>query len=97
MKNILVTLGEKGVLFVNDKEEKLYPARKVTAVDTTAAGDCFNGAFITGLAEEMGFEEAIVFANLASSLAVTRKGAQSSIPGRDELEELGKIKIDTGL
>ena len=97
VKNILVTLGEKGVLFVNDKEEKLYPARKVTAVDTTAAGDCFNGAFITGLAEEMGFEEAIVFANLASSLAVTRKGAQSSIPGRDELEELGKIKINTGL
>lgn len=97
VKNVLVTLGEKGVLFVNDKEEKLYPARKVTAVDTTAAGDCFNGAFITGLAEEMGFEEAIVFANLASSLAVTRKGAQSSIPGRDELEELGKMKINTGL
>lgn len=97
VKNVLVTLGDKGVLFVNDTEEKLFPARKVTAVDTTAAGDCFNGAFITGLAEEMSFEEAIMFANLASSLAVTRKGAQSSIPGREELDELSNMKINAGL
>ena len=46
----------------------------MTAVDTTAAGDCFNGAFVTGLAEEMSFDEAIVFANMASSLAVYQKG-----------------------
>lgn len=97
VKNVLVTLGDKGVLFVNDTEEKLFPARKVTAVDTTAAGDCFNGAFITGLAEEMSFEEAIMFANLASSLAVIRKGAQSSIPGREELDELSNMKINAGL
>lgn len=97
VKNVLVTLGDKGVLFVNDTEEKLFPARKVTAVDTTAAGDCFNGAFITGLAEEMSFEEAIMFANRASSLAVTRKGAQSSIPGREELDELSNMKINAGL
>ena len=97
VKNILVTLGDKGVLFVNDRKEKLFPARKVTAVDTTAAGDCFNGAFVTGLAEEMSFDEAIVFANMASSLAVTRKGAQSSIPGREELEELSKRKSNAGL
>ena len=97
VKNILVTLGDKGVLFVNDRKEKLFPARKVTAVDTTAAGDCSNGAFVTGLAEEMSFDEAIVFANMASSLAVTRKGAQSSIPGREELEELSKRKSNAGL
>lgn len=97
VKNVLVTLGEKGVLFVNGTDEKLFPARKVTAVDTTAAGDCFNGALITGLAEEMSFEEAILFANLASSVAVTRKGAQNSIPGREELIELSKMKINAGL
>lgn len=97
VKNVLVTLGEKGVLFVNDMEEQLFPARKVTAVDTTAAGDCFNGAFVTGLAEEMSFENAILFANLASSLAVTKKGAQSSIPGREELDELSKMKFNIGL
>lgn len=88
VKNLLITIGEKGVLFVNEKEETIYPARKVEAVDTTAAGDCFNGAFVTGLAEGMPVDRAIPFANLASSVAVTRKGAQSSIPERKEIDEL---------
>lgn len=86
--NVLVTLGSRGALLVNQKEERLFPARKVSAVDTTAAGDCFNGAFVTALAEGMTREEAIVFANLASSVSVTRKGAQSSIPEREEVERL---------
>lgn len=88
VRNVLVTLGDKGVLLVNHNMEKIYPARKVKAVDTTAAGDCFNGALVTALAEGKGLEEAIKFANLASSIAVTRKGAQSSIPNRNEVEEL---------
>ncbi|HIU75027.1 MAG TPA: ribokinase [Candidatus Pelethocola excrementipullorum] len=98
VKNILVTLGDKGVLFINDKEEVLYPARSVEALDTTAAGDCFNGAFVAGLAEGMSVEEAITFANLASSVAVTRKGAQSSIPDREEVDELVKenCNVDKG-
>ena len=57
------------------------------AVDTTAAGDCFNGAFIMALAEGKNTEEAIKFANIASSITVTRKGAQSSIPYRDEIKK----------
>ena len=88
VKNVLVTLGDKGVLLVNHNTEKIFPARKVQAVDTTAAGDCFNGAFATALAEGKKIEEAISFANLASSIAVTRKGAQSSIPDRKEVEAL---------
>lgn len=88
VKNVLVTLGDKGVLLVNHNTEKIFPARKVQAVDTTAAGDCFNGAFATALAEGKELEEAISFANLASSIAVTRKGAQSSIPDRKEVEAL---------
>lgn len=88
VKNVLVTLGHKGVMLVNDNVEKIYPARKVKAVDTTAAGDCFNGALVTALAEGKELEEAVIFANLASSVAVTRKGAQSSIPNRSEVDAL---------
>lgn len=85
VKNVLVTLGDKGAFMVNQDGEHLYPTRKVEAVDTTAAGDCFNGALAVGLAEGMSQAEAIHFANTASSIAVTRKGAQSSIPTREEV------------
>lgn len=88
VKNVLVTLGEKGVYFAAEGEEKSYPARKVKAVDTTAAGDCFNGAFVTALAEGKTVSNAIAFANLASSIAVTRNGAQSSLPQREEVDAL---------
>lgn len=85
VKHVLVTLGSKGCLVVDEKSGVLYPANKVEAVDTTAAGDCFNGALAVGLAESMSLEDAISLANLASSKAVTRKGAQSSIPSRKEI------------
>ena len=88
VKNVLVTLGDKGALLINQNGENQYPTRKVSAVDTTAAGDCFNGAFVVGLAEGMSQEAAIRFANTASSIAVTRKGAQSSIPAREEVDRM---------
>lgn len=88
VRNILVTLGDKGVLFSDGQSERLFPTRKVDAVDTTAAGDCFNAAFAVGLSEGMTQEQAIAFANTASSIAVTRKGAQSSIPDRDEVSRV---------
>ena len=88
VKKVLVTLGEQGALLVDGETERLYPARQVERVDTTAAGDCFNGALATALAEGMAEDEAIRFANLAASLAVTRKGAQSSLPDREEVERL---------
>lgn len=84
VKNVIVTLGKRGALLVNEEKKQLYPAEVVEAVDTTAAGDCFNGAFVVGLAEGKE-EEAISFANLASSITVTRKGALNSIPTRDEV------------
>ncbi|MDD3278556.1 MAG: ribokinase [Lachnospiraceae bacterium] len=86
--HVLVTLGSQGVLLVDADGERIFPARKVQAVDTTAAGDCFNGALVTRLAEGASLEEAICFANCASSIAVTRKGAQSSIPQKSEVWEL---------
>lgn len=82
---IIVTLGDKGALLVRKGEEYLYPARKVETVDTTAAGDCFNGAFAVALSEGKTEREALEFANMASSVAVTRKGAQESLPTREEL------------
>lgn len=87
VKNVLVTLGDKGVYFYNGNGT-LFPARAVEAVDTTAAGDCFNGAFVTALAEGKTVAESVRLANTASSLAVTRKGAQSSIPSREEVRKI---------
>ncbi|MDF2611668.1 MAG: rbsK [Lachnospiraceae bacterium] len=87
-KNVIVTMGDRGSLFVNEKETSHYPARKVQAVDTTAAGDCFNGAFVVGLAEGKTESEAIKLANIASSIVVTRKGAQISIPTREETDRI---------
>lgn len=86
--HVLVTLGDKGALLVDKEGQQHFPTRKVAAVDTTAAGDCFNGAFVVGLAEGMDHAQAIRLANTASSIAVTRKGAQTSIPSRSEVEEL---------
>ena len=86
VKQVIVTMGSQGALLVNRDSENMYPARRVKAVDTTAAGDCFNGAFAAALAEGMTEGEAVCFANAAASIAVTREGAQSSIPTRAEVE-----------
>ena len=80
VKNILVTMGAKGCLLVNGRGARLYPARKVKPVDTTAAGDAFNGAFAYALASGQSLDEAIPFANAAAAVSVTRVGAQSSMP-----------------
>ena len=86
LANVVITLGEKGAIVLNNKEAKIVPGRFVKAVDTTAAGDCFNGAFTIGLSEGLSVEDAILFANKAASISVTRKGAQSSMPNRSEVE-----------
>lgn len=85
VSNVLVTLGERGALLITRTGKTLYPVRSVIPLDTTAAGDCFNGAFVVGLAENMSEGEAVIFANLASSISVTRKGAQNSLPDRTEI------------
>lgn len=88
IKQGIVTLGELGCVF-NDGEELCYePARKVVAVDSTAAGDTFTGAVAVGLMEGKEIREAIQFATKASSIAVTKMGAQTSIPTREEVEAL---------
>lgn len=85
--NVIITLGAEGAL-VKEKDVFYHvDAYKVDAVDTTAAGDTFNGALCVGLAEGMSLLESVKFANKASSIAVTRMGAQSSIPYRKEIVE----------
>ncbi|WP_206867597.1 ribokinase [Clostridium zeae] len=85
VKNVIVTLGESGALLLNNNICVTFKTEKVKAIDTTAAGDCFNGAFAVALSEGCSIEQAIQFANKAASISVTRKGAQPSIPFRNEL------------
>jgi len=88
--NVIVTLGGEGCLLVNSEGEQFFPAHKVKAVDTTAAGDCFTAAFALALAEGKDCGEAIAFGQCASAIAVTRKGAQTSVPTRKEVEAYGE-------
>lgn len=93
VQNILVTLGEQGAyLKEKDKSGVLIPARKVKAVDTTAAGDAFTAALAVMLLEKKSLTEAAEFASLVSSIVVTRHGAQSSIPTIQEIKALEDIK-----
>ena len=86
VKNIIITVGSKGAIAKMDKKLITVPAFKVKAIDTTAAGDTFCGALSVALSEGKDIEAAIRFGNKASSISVTRKGAQLSIPHRHELE-----------
>ena len=85
VKKVIVTLGATGAVVLADDVCQLVPANKVEAVDTTAAGDVFNGALAVAIAEGQPFIKAVEFACLASSLSVLKLGAQSSIPYRNEL------------
>jgi len=86
---VLITLGEKGVYYIcKNGEESTIPANRVKAIDTTAAGDVFNGFFAAAISEEKSYSEAISWANKAASISVTRKGAQPSIPKLNEVLEL---------
>jgi len=85
VKSILITLGKKGGFSSETKE--IIPARQVKAVDTTAAGDVFNGAMTVALSDGKEMLEAIKFANTAAALSVAKLGAQPSIPSRKEIEK----------
>lgn len=82
---VIITMGEKGAFVYTETMMKLIPAPKVKAVDTTAAGDTFNGALAVALIQGKELCQAVGFANQAASVAVTRAGAQSSIPCISEL------------
>ena len=88
IKNIILTLGDKGsILFSEDNNIKKYDVYKVKAIDTTAAGDSFIGAFTMKICETGDADKAIKYATAVSAIVVTRQGAQDSIPTREEIEK----------
>jgi ribokinase len=85
VKNVVVTMGSLGAVICENGDLSVQAVRKVETVDSTAAGDVFNGALAVALAEGKVLKEAVAFACEAASISVTRLGAQSSIPYRNEL------------
>lgn len=87
---VIITLGSRGVWASVKGEGQRVTGFRVPAIDTIAAGDTFNGALITALLEKKALNEAIRFAHAAAAIAVTRKGAQPSVPWREEIDEFLK-------
>ncbi|WP_116255302.1 ribokinase [Pseudomonas sp. OV221] len=83
---VIITLGAQGSLFANGQSFEHFPAPKVKAVDTTAAGDTFVGGFAAALANGKSEAEAIRFGQIAAALSVTRAGAQPSIPTLSDVQ-----------
>ncbi len=86
-KAVVLKLGARGCMIATEQGSDRVPGFKVAAVDTTAAGDVFNGAFATALAEGQTVPLAARFANAAAALSVTRPGAQNSVPTRREVDQ----------
>jgi ribokinase len=85
---VVITLGAQGLYFRNPVEEIWMPSFRVKAVDTTAAGDAFMGALACGLAAGKPIRPALAWANAAGALAAIKLGAQPSLPGSKEVEEI---------
>jgi ribokinase len=84
---VIITMGERGCYVASDEFEGRVPAFQVTPVDTTAAGDIFNGALAVALAEKQPLAAALRFASAAAALSVMKLGAQPSAPTRQEIED----------
>jgi ribokinase len=85
VRNVIMTLGSDGALVVDGQGARHFPTRKVEAVDTTGAGDAFNGALAFALADGRSLEDAVSLANEVASFSVTRAGAQSAMPYVEEI------------
>ena len=90
VKHVIVTLGSNGVVLVDDEHEVYIPSFKVNAVDTSGAGDTFGGSFLAGMAKGYDITDAIVFANCAAAVSVTKVGCIESMPRLDEVEQFMK-------
>ncbi len=88
VQNVIITLGVRGVYYTDGTRELTVPALRVKAVNTTGAGDAFNGALATAIAEGRDMEIALKFATCTSAISVTREGAAAAMPSRDEIEAL---------
>lgn len=86
VKNVIITMGAAGAFVKTDAFTDMVPGIKVNTIDTTAAGDVFNGALAVAVAEGKNLEKAVEFANKAAAISVTRLGAQASAPYRKEVK-----------
>lgn len=85
IETVIITMGAAGAFLLSQGKHEIIRAPKVEPVDTTAAGDTFNGALVVALSEGKSITESIVFANKAAAISVTRIGAQASVPYRKEI------------
>ncbi|MGD0278638.1 MAG: ribokinase [Smithella sp.] len=90
--HVIITMGSKGALVLTDSREYIIDPIKVKVMDTTGAGDAFNGGLATALAEGRDIVQAVAFANATGALSVTRIGTAPAMPYRDEIENLLKIR-----
>ena len=90
VKNVIITLGKKGVFVTNGKKYELIGNYDVDVLDTTGAGDAFNGGLLASLCEGMDIWSASRFANVVSNLAVTRLGTANAMPSREEIDDFIK-------
>ena len=88
VETVILTLGDRGSLLLNEDGEKLIPAFDVSVVDTTAAGDSFCGVLAASLANGISIDLSVEIANAAGALAVTKLGAEPSLPQRDAIDDL---------
>lgn len=88
VRHVVITMGDQGVFYKDTESEIVLPAQKTQVVDTTGAGDIFNGALAICLAEGRSWEAALKFATIAASIGVGRMGAQASVPCRAEVDQL---------
>jgi ribokinase len=86
VETVIITLGEKGLMFATKDGKEMIANNKVEAVDSTAAGDAFTGSLAYGLANGESLKEAAVYANAVAAISVTRFGAQSSMPTKEEVD-----------
>jgi ribokinase len=85
VQHVIITMGNQGAFLYSEGKGQLIPPQKVKAVDTTAAGDTFNGALGVAIAQGKSLTEAVAFGNQAAAISVTRLGAQTSVPYLHEL------------
>ena len=90
VQNVIVSLGKKGAILLNKEETDHFPAVDSKVVDTTAAGDSFIAGITLGLAKGKNIKESIEFASKIAAITVSRQGAQTSIPSKDEVQNIDK-------
>ncbi len=91
IETVIITMGAMGAIVLHENKYSTIPGHKVNVVDTTAAGDVFNGALVVALSEGMAMDDAVAFACSAAAISVTRLGAQASAPHRKEVESFGNV------